>query len=247
MKGSSPRREEVLICDPNPNRKRRRKPLLQLKPELLYFNLNLNRKELIILGLIKVDSSPNWSSTSDMTKTIITSSPLRWGQETTSSHKLISSRASWLNSPTVARRSPHSHSSADCRSLTPCTSTLEAHRQDEKSPYPSSTLYPARRGDEGFLWSLHETKRLWREVEVHSRISRPHSRPAPGASSLQEAGAPYPPTKSALKLQIDGMLHSIEALDQRSFNTFKDQSWVRHDPAQSLTFQVEGILLLPRM
>jgi len=48
-----------------------------------------------------------------------------------------------------------------------------------------------------------------------------------------------PPTKSTLKLQIDGMLHSIEATDQCSIQHHQRSSIYQTpevNPAQSLTF-----------
>ena len=52
-------REEVLICVPNPSRKRRSKLLIQLKPQLLCFNLNLNlnRRELICPQNTRINQS----------------------------------------------------------------------------------------------------------------------------------------------------------------------------------------------
>jgi len=60
------------------------------------------------------------------------------------------------------------------------------------------------------------------EVKFHSQSSQQQSRPTLEATSLQEAGAPYPPAKPTPELQIDGTLHSTEAPDQRIFNTIKD-------------------------
>ena len=124
--------------------------------------------------------------------------------------------------------SPHSHSSAGYRSLTPIQAPPEAQcHQDEQGPFWSSTLHPARRGDEGFLQSLRENKRWWRKVKIHSRSSRlrqdRHWKQPPYKKQALSILPPNPPQNYRSMERFT----PLKLLINKVFNTFKYQPWVR--------------------
>ena len=78
-------------------------------------------------------------------------------------------RANLPKSLIAVKKSLRSHSSVSCKSLTPYTNTFWSTTSPRwAGSSPSSTLHPTRRGDEGFLQLLRETR--WGQREVHSTL-----------------------------------------------------------------------------